>query len=59
MNSFNYRLTLAHSKLDAEICREQKRRAPDPWRLLRLKKLKLAIKDRMQRLVDGRRRERA
>lgn len=55
MKPFNYRLRLAHSKLDAEICREQKRRVPDPWRLLRLKKLKLAIKDRMQRLVDGRR----
>ena len=51
MNPFNYRLTLAHSKLDAEISREQKRRVPDPVRLLRLKKLKLAIKDRMHRLV--------
>jgi len=47
MNPFNYRLTLAHSKLDAEISREQKRRVPDSVRLLRLKKLKLAIKDRM------------
>lgn len=53
MNPFNYRLTLAHSKLDAEISREQKRRAPDSVRLLRLKKLKLAIKDRMHRLVAG------
>lgn len=51
MNPFNYRLTLAHSKLDAEICREQQRRVPDPVRLLQLKKLKLAIKDRMHRLV--------
>ena len=51
MNPFNYRLTLAHSKLDAEISREQKRRVPDPVRLLRLKKLKLAIKDLMHRLV--------
>ena len=52
MNPFNYRLTLAHSKLDAEISREQKRRVPDSVRLLRLKKLKLAIKDRMYRLVS-------
>ena len=54
MNPFSYRLTLAHSKLEAEICREQKRRVPDPMRLLRLKKLKLAIKDRMSRLVASR-----
>ena len=54
MNPFNYRLTLAHSKLDEEIAREQKRRAPDSWRLLRLlrlKKLRLAIKDRLHRLI--------
>ena len=51
MNPFNYRLTLTHSRLDAEIRREQKRRVPDPWRLLRLKKLRLAIKDRLHRLV--------
>lgn len=55
MNPFNYRLTLAHSKLDAEIAREQKRRAPDSWRLLRLKKLRLAIKDRLHRLIARRR----
>lgn len=54
MNPFNYRLTLAHSKLDSEIRREQKRRVPDAWRLLRLKKLRLAIKDRMHRLIAGR-----
>lgn len=54
MNSITYRLALAHSKLDAEICREQKRRIPDSWRLLRLKKLRLAIKDRMHRLIGSR-----
>jgi hypothetical protein len=59
MNPFNYRLTLAQSKLDAEISREQKRRVPDPVRLLRLKKLKLAIKDRMHRLVAFRHQGRA
>ncbi|MGQ3081317.1 MULTISPECIES: DUF465 domain-containing protein [Alphaproteobacteria] len=47
-------MALAHSKLDAEISREQKRRIPDSWRLLRLKKLRLAIKDRMHRLIGSR-----
>ena len=55
MNSINTRLTLFHSKLDAEIRREQTRPLPDPWRLLRLKKLRLAIKDRMYRLLRVRR----
>lgn len=51
MNVFNYRLTRAHSKVDSEIKREQKQRVPDLWRLLRLKKLRLVIKDRMHRLT--------
>lgn len=59
MKPFNYRLTLAHSKLDAEIAREQKRRGSDPWRLLRLKKLRLAIKDRMHQLIAARRQREA
>jgi hypothetical protein len=33
--------------LDDEIRRELKRRCPDTIRLLRLKKLKLAVKDRL------------
>ena len=55
MNPLMYRLSLVHSKLDAEIRQEQKQRIPDSWRLLRLKKLKLAIKDRMHRLITMRR----
>ena len=51
MNALNYRLFLVHSKLDAEVRREHKRRFPDAVRLLRLKKLRLAIKDRMYRLA--------
>lgn len=47
MNSIIYRLTIIHRKLDDEIRRELKRRFPDSIRLLRLKKLKLAIKDRL------------
>jgi uncharacterized protein len=49
MSAAIYRLTTIHRKLDEEIRRELKRRAPDSLRLLRLKKLKLAIKDRLHR----------
>lgn len=59
MNSVTYRLALAHRKLDAEISREQKRRIPDSWRLLRLKKLRLAIKDRLHRLIHSRQQAKA
>ncbi|TFI57488.1 DUF465 domain-containing protein [Sphingomonas parva] len=49
MNIITYRLTLIHRKLDEEISRELKRRIPDWMRLLRLKKLRLAVKDRLHR----------
>ncbi len=49
MNATLYRLTVTHRRLDEEIRRELKRRFPDTIRLLRLKKLKLAIKDRLHR----------
>ena len=49
MNALSYRLLMLHSKLDAEVDQEQKRRFPDLFRLLRLKKLRLVIKDRMAR----------
>jgi hypothetical protein len=42
-----YRLSVIHQRLDDEIRRELKRRLPDTTRLLRLKKLKLAVKDRL------------
>jgi hypothetical protein len=51
MNAIMYRLTAIHRKLDEEIRRELKRRFPDNLRLLRLKKLKLAVKDRLHRTV--------
>ncbi len=54
MNALSYRLLVLHSKLDAEVRREHKRRFPDVWRLLRLKKLRLAIKDRLARLASVR-----
>lgn len=47
MNAFIYRLGLIHRRLDDEIRLELKRRFPDSIRLLRLKKLKLAVKDRL------------
>ncbi len=51
MNAIMFRLTAIHRKLDEEIRRELKRRFPDTVRLLRLKKLKLAVKDRLHRNV--------
>lgn len=48
MSAFQFQLSLVHRKLDTEIRREQDRIAPDSWRLKRLKKLRLAIKDRME-----------
>jgi hypothetical protein len=49
MNAFIYRLTVIHRRIDEEIRRELKRRFPDNIRLLRLKKLRLAVKDRLFR----------
>ena len=47
MNALIYRLSVIHRRLDDEIHREVKRRIPDSLRLLRLKKLRLAVKDRL------------
>jgi hypothetical protein len=49
MTTLIYRLTQTHRKLDEEIRAELERRAPDWLRLLRLKKLKLMVKDRLHR----------
>lgn len=54
MKNFIYRLTLVHRKIDDEIRGELARRFPDSIKLLRLKKLRLAIKDRFYRRVRGR-----
>lgn len=43
------RLIAAHRILNREIRRELSRRVPDPLRLTRLKKERLAIKDRLFR----------
>lgn len=45
-------LKRTHRKLDEEIRVEQKGAAADRLRVERLKKRKLAVKDRLHRLVD-------
>ncbi len=47
MTIIAYRLHTVHARLKAEIKRELKQRSPDEHRLTKLKKLKLAIKDRL------------
>lgn len=51
MSATTYRLTLIHRSLDDSIRREMGLRRPDSFRLLRLKKLKLAVKDRLAALM--------
>lgn len=53
MQQTNYRLFVSLEKLESEIRNEQHSRAPDVWWLLRLKKLRLATKDRIHLLVNG------
>lgn len=56
MNPFVYRLSIVHRRLDDEIRRELNKRVPDSFRLLRLKKLRLAVKDRLHwRMLKPRR----
>ena len=43
----NYKLTRVHARIQDEIWRESNHRRPNPWRLLRLKKLRLLVKDRL------------
>jgi uncharacterized protein YdcH (DUF465 family) len=47
MNASIYRLSVIHRNLADEIRRELKRRLLNSIRLLRLKKLTLAVKDRL------------
>lgn len=51
MSDSTYRLSLIHRQLDDQIRRESQLRLPDTFRLLRLKKLKLAVKDRLTVLL--------
>ena len=52
MKNLVYRLTSIHRKIDDEIRGELARRFPDSIKLLRLKKLRLAVKDRLTRRVS-------
>jgi hypothetical protein len=51
MSSSAYRLTHIHRRLDEAIADETSRRLPDSLKLLRLKKLRLAVKDRLATLM--------
>jgi hypothetical protein len=53
MSSAAYRLTHIHRRLDDAIASEASRRRPDSLKLLRLKKLRLAVKDRLATLMRG------
>ena len=55
MSNHLFRLTATHQRLDEAIRAEMKRRLPDSIRLLRLKKLKLAVKDRLAALMRPKR----
>lgn len=45
-----YRLTELHRQIDDALRRENRRRGADPFRLLRLKTLKLAVRKRLANL---------
>ena len=47
LRTLKYKLFVVSHKLDDEIRREQTQRRPNPHRLSRLKKLRLAVKDRL------------
>ena len=51
MSSSTYRLMLIHRSLDSSIRKEMARKLPDSFRLLRLKKMRLAVKDRLAALM--------
>ena len=54
MSSRMYKLTRIHRGLDEAISRESTRRLPDSLKLLRLKKLRLLVKDRLTSMMSRR-----
>ncbi len=52
LNPNLYRLTVPHRQPDDAERREVRRRGADPFRLLRLKTLKLAVKKRLATLTQ-------
>ena len=55
MSKLIFRLMTHHQQVDSALRLEQARRLPDFTRLQRLKKLKLAIKDRLAAAMTRRR----
>ena len=51
MSYSTYRLTQTHRRLDEAIASEMRRRLPDSLKLLRLKTLRLLVKDRLAKLM--------
>lgn len=51
MKTSHYGLFLSLCKLEAEIRDEHRAHAPDHWWLSKLKKLRLAAKDRIQQII--------
>jgi len=55
MSQHIFRLMSRHQQLDEALRDEQRRRWPDFVRLQRLKRMKLAVKDRLSALMTRRR----
>ncbi|OYY68622.1 MAG: hypothetical protein B7Y00_04085 [Sphingomonadales bacterium 17-56-6] len=53
MTFSSFRLMQYHQKIDRELRAEIARRWPNAFRIQKLKRLKLAIKDRLQGRADG------
>jgi len=53
MTFSSFRLMQFHQKLDGELRAELARRWPDIFRIQKLKRLKLAVKDRLQNAASG------
>ena len=51
MSEHVFRLLERHQRLDSRLNQARTRRWADPFEIARLKKLKLAIKDRVNRLL--------
>jgi uncharacterized protein len=58
MSDHDFRLMEYHQKLDDELRTEMRRAWPSFSRIQRLKRLKLAVKDRLQRLALATRKKR-
>ena len=51
MTARSFRLTQIHQRIDERLRMELKKRAPDPWEISRLKKMKLRAKDALHRIL--------